>query len=145
MPRSLSVYQCVWGFGLALLGLSFFSLPFTVTAQSVCPIKTVTVSSLNGRAVDRWKGEAPWTNLMVVLRADDDEQTQLSSTTTDEKGYFRFGSLKKGRYLIDFSTTFLPTYRAVVRLRNSRNANAKPWLLVKLGVDCWESEIEPLK
>lgn len=123
----------------------FVISPISIYSQSVCPIKTVKVGSLNGRVVDAVKGVAPWTNVTVVLRANNDEQTRLSSTTTDENGYFKFRTRTEGRYLLDFSTSMFPTYRAVVRLGNSRKTSAKPWLIVRLGSDCWESDIAPLK
>jgi hypothetical protein len=114
-------------------------------AQSVCPITTVKVGSLSGQVVENTRNQAPWPRITVILKSSGDAQRQIASTETDENGYFKFRGQQKGVFLLDFKTQFTPTLRTVVKLSRSKNSVAKPWILIKLGFDCWTSEITQLR
>ena len=115
----------------------------SVSPQSVCAIKTVEVGSLNGRVIDAGASATPWANVAVHLRSTDEQV--IAAATTDPSGYFSLAPLKRNTYFLDFKTDLVPTYRAVVKLRNSGSSTKKPWVLIRLGADCGVSDADKLK
>ena len=124
-----------------LLGLGFLSAPILLFSQALCPIKTVRIKSIHGQVIENSKAETPWRNISVELRSGDSDQTLISKTNTNENGVFRFDSVKKGTYLLDFRTTHFPSYRLVVKARGSNDLGKGGSFIVKLDPDCGKTQV----
>lgn len=118
--------------------------PLSAFPQSMCPIKTVKVNSLNGKVVENSIGQNPWANVVVELRLDNETQTLSSTTVTGEDGSFIFPQVKKGKYLLDIRTNALSSYRLVVRTRGVNDTAKAASFLVKLDPDCGKNEVKLL-
>lgn len=130
-----------WIGELAVLSGVLLAASFSANAQSVCPIVTVKVNSFSGRAVENTASAAPWQNLVIELRRRDDEQTLIARTTVDKQGRFSIGQLKKGTYLVDLKHEYITPYRFVAKVTKSNSSKPKPSILVRLGLDCWNTGI----
>ena len=129
-----------WIGELALFSGVLLAASFSANAQAVCPIVTVKVSSFSGRVVENTPSAAPWQNLVIELKRRDDEQTLISTRTVDQNGRFAIGQLKKGRYLVDLIHEYI-SYRLVVKVTESNSLKLKPSILVRLGLDCWNTDV----
>lgn len=127
-----------------------FSCSSTADAQSMCPIKTVTVDSVQGK-VDAIDGAStfPLQGLKLELVRIGPVDTSLGTAVTDEKGVFKFNDIPKGAYRLSVSYVYkgvevAPKYDLVLRLKKP-NSNSKKYIHVSLSIDCGQNTVEVRK
>ncbi len=113
-------------------------------AQAICPIKTLKIDSVKGKVIWNDKTEAPIAKIKVELKRLDEEQSLVKSIFTGKNGFFEFKKLKKGKYAVDVwlyvdeEPYFV--YRVALKVKKSNVIKSNSQILVKLGLDCWDSE-----
>ena len=129
--------------------LFFFFLVVCVTpnlAQGICPLPSLRVDSVKGKVVTQGKNEdEPLSQAKVELRRLDDKETLVASTVTDNGGLFEITSSPKGKYrlVIWFSVNNQLYFKYYIKLnvvKRVKKPKEKMSILVKLGVDCFNSE-----
>jgi hypothetical protein len=133
--RSGIAARCFKFVGPALTVAMF--MPCLVPAQSVCPIRTVRVDTLEGTISENARDRMPVPKAAIDVRSARNESTLIASTRTDEKGWFSFGSIASGKYLLDVRSEFAPSYRLIVKSRGKKKGSS---ILVRLGPDCHQTE-----
>jgi 5-hydroxyisourate hydrolase-like protein (transthyretin family) len=128
-----------------LLTLFFLSLfNFSVFSQAICPTKTLKVNKVNGQILDGGKLETPLPNIKVELREINENERLVSEVYTNKSGVFEFENIKKGKYFFNvyfvFNNDLYLTYRAVVKVNKTNSSKLKPSILIRYGVDCWNTE-----
>ncbi len=130
-----------------LLILSIFTS--NAFSQAVCPIKTLKVNKVNGKILLGVKSKIPYSNAGIFLFKLDDVETIVSTTTTNEEGYFEFDNIKKGKYGFKFDVIFdgmlYRPYRAIVKVKKTDSSKLKPSILIIYSGDCWDTEAETVK
>ncbi len=137
------------------LSLSVLFVLFTLTlcppsyAQAICPLTTLKTDSVRGKVLWNDKTTAPITKTKVELKRFDEEQSLVTSTLTNENGFFEIHNLKKGEYgldvwlYVDEKSYFV--YRVALKVKKSNDAKSNSLIVVKLGLDCWNSEASVMK
>ncbi len=131
---------------LALI-LFFGAFSATVHCQAVCPIITLKVNKVSGKIIEKGKLATPFPDVKVELRKINDEETLVSSTTSDKLGFFEFEEIEKGKYLflLDFNKPSFVNYRAVVKVKKTNSSKSKPSILIVYSGDCWDTEALTVK
>ena len=129
---------------LSLVLTCFFT---TIYSQAVCPISTAKVNSIQGRVVENIGSQKPWPDIVVEIRNFGDNETLVSTTKTDKDGLFSIAGLQKGKYVMNviFDVRYISTYRLIAKVKRSNSSKKKPSILVRLGSDCWETEVTIVK
>lgn len=116
-------------------------------AQSVCTIETLKVDGIAGTVIWNDKTELPISRVRLELldpRTNDDN-LPVAIFVTGEDGRFAFNDLTKGKYILS-AKLFVDEvpyfeYRAVFNVRKSKARHVHSAIKLKLGLDCWKSEI----
>ncbi len=129
-----------------LLTLALYSPSY---GQAICPITTLKISGVKGKVLWNDKTVAPITKTKVDLKRLDGEQSLVTSTLTDENGFFEINNLKKGKYgldvwlYVDEKPYFV--YRVALKVTKSNETKVSSLIVAKLGLDCWTSEASVVK
>lgn len=118
-------------------------------AQSMCSITTLKTNSVKGKVLWNDKPAQPIVKTKVELKRLDETQSLVSSVLTDNLGFFEIGNIKKGEYVLD---TWLYVdekpyfaYRIGLKVKKTNDTKSKSLIVVKLGLDCWNSEVSVAK
>lgn len=112
--------------------------------QAICPITTLKIGGVKGKVLWNDKTSAPITKTKVELIRLGEEDSLITSTLTDENGFFEINNLKKGKYgldvwlYVDEKPYFV--YRVALKVTKSNAKKSNSLIVVKLGLDCWTSE-----
>jgi len=133
--------KVIFIFSIALL---FVAFPFSAFSQAMCPIITLKVNKVRGNIVYKDGKTEPIPDIKLELRKPDDEETLVSTATTNESGLFEFKDIQKGAYIliVDFvinGKSWLE-YRTVVKVKKSNSSKSKPSILIRFAIDCFETE-----
>ncbi len=130
-----------------LLILSIFTS--NAFSQAVCPIKTLKVNKVNGKILLGGKSKEPFPDTKIDLFKFDEKETVISTTATNEDGYFEFDNIKKGKYGLNVHIVIngmsYPPYRAIVKVKKTDSSKLKPSILIIYSGDCWDTEAETVK
>ena len=114
--------------------------------QAICPITTLKIGSVKGKVLWNDKTVAPITRTKVELIRLGEEDFLISSTLTNENGFFEISNLEKGKYgldvwlYVDEKPYFV--YRVALKVTKSNATKSDSLIVVKLGLDCWTSEAQ---
>jgi len=119
----------------------------TADAQSMCPIKTITVDSIQGKidAIDR-AGTFPLPGIRLELVRIGTVDTSIGTAVTDERGVFKLTDIPRGEYRLSVPYVYkgvevAPIYDIVLRLKKP-NSKSKKYIHVSLSVDCGQNTVE---
>ncbi len=124
--------------------LFLFSFGTLANAQGLCPIKTVTVASVQGQVFGGGAKVAPIPGTLVELRTISDENRPVESIKTDEEGRFSFQMQESGSYRVVVHLQIegkdvIPSYEFVARIKRERFPGKE--LRIVLEVDCANTEV----
>jgi hypothetical protein len=120
-------------------------------AQGICRVATLKVDGIAGRVEwnDRTHQPIAKTRLKLLDAETNDAEKPLASFVTGEDGRFAFKNLTKGKYIlaaklfVDESPMF--EFRAVFDVRKSKGSRIRSFINMKLGSDCWRSDVSVRK
>ena len=101
--------------------LLFVAYPFSVSAIDVCVVTEQKLSKIKGIVKDR-NYFIP--NAELILKREKKDEI-LQKVRTDEKGYFEFSPLLKGKYILVVSYPNAKTLYIPIRLTKNRKGDKK--------------------
>ena len=128
----------------AVICLIVFGATTAIYSQNICPISTTKVDSPRGLIVWNDKLGQPVEQAPISVKRSGENEITVVSTKTDNAGRFEV-SIPKGHYVVDVQAIIngqtLFTYRFILKLRRSNYLKGNKQIMVKIGVDCYSSEV----
>lgn len=115
-------------------------------AQGTCPIKELKVSRIQGVVVSQGREDDPIKDTKIELFRLGNPETLISTTTTDENGYFEIGNAPIGEYrlVVYFMVkgeAVAPSYNGlIVSVKKTNAKKSNRFLDIWLGANCFEHQ-----
>ena len=111
-------------------------------AQGICDVKSFRLNKLKGEVVSAGsRGFEPIAQAKVELwrlGGEDEDDTLLATTFSDEKGSFEISDTKEGRYRLEVSkweSGFVRYFAEVTVVKKVKESDRGRQLIVRLGVE----------
>jgi len=111
----------------------------------MCPLKTISLAKVQGQILTI--PDAPLAGTRIDIERLGKPDTLVGSTSTDDKGFFAFNDLKKGKYrlivhIMVNGIESLPSYPVIVNVRKSNVRENRKHVKITISSDCAENVVE---